>query len=413
MAKRVVVVGAGVVGLWAAYELKQRGHDVVVIDKGELGSGSSIGNAGWVIPARTLPMPAPGLHWEGLKMMMQPDSPLYIKPTALPRLTGWFTQFLKYCNREAYRRGCEAMASLSRHAHPGYDRLVEDGLQFEMHERGLLSVYVDEEQFKIGWDDYTGMEELGLGRPMQMDAQEVREMEPEMGPAVIGGIFIKEARHIDPATLLAALAGRLEAQGVELRWDTEVVGFERQGRRVTGVKTKTETLACDDVVIATGAWSGQLVKPLGYSLPMQAGKGYSLQFSAPNPKLTAAVFLADAKIAVTPLGRGTRYAGTIEFSGINLDLDRQRIVSFQKKIPQYLPGFDGQAYAAEWVGMRPVTPDGLPVIGPIPQWDNAFVASGHSTAGLPLAPATAERIADYVEGKPLPEGDPFDPGRFS
>lgn len=413
MSKRVIVVGAGVIGLWTAYELKRRGMDVVVVDQGQLGAGSSYGNAGWVIPARTLPMPAPGLHWEGLKMMVQPDSPLYIKPSALPRLTGWLTQFLKYCNPEAYRRGCEAMASLSIHAHPGYDRLVEDGLQFEMHEKGLLSVYVDEDAWEVGYRDHLTMDELGLGAPIRLDAREAREMEPELGPQVVGGVFIKEARHIDPGTLLKALADRLQQDGVELRMGTQVTGFERSGDRVTGLKTSGGTLSGDDVVLASGAWAGALVKQLGYSLPLQAGKGYSLQFTAPNPKLTASVFLGDAKIACTPMNTGTRYAGTIEFSGINTNMERSRIESLHKKIPQYLPNYDGTAYASEWVGMRPVTPDGLPVIGLVPGWTNTYIASGHSTAGLPLAPATAERIATMIAGEAQSGGDAFDPARFA
>ncbi|HLT59194.1 MAG TPA: FAD-dependent oxidoreductase [Limnochordales bacterium] len=413
MTKRVVVVGAGIVGLWIAYELRRRELDVVVIDKAELGSGSSFGNAGWVIPARALPLPAPGLHWEGLKMMMQPDSPLYIKPTALPRLTGWFTQFLKYCNPEAYRRGCEATASLTRMAHAGYDQLVEDGLQFEMHHRGLLSVYLDEKAWEIGFKDHQTMAELGLGEPQRLSAQEVRAMEPELGPGVVGGVFIHEARHVDPGSVLRALADRLAADGVRLLFSTEVTGFERQGDRLTGVKTKTETVAADDVVIAAGAWAGELAKPLGYSLPMQAGKGYSLQFSTANPRLQTALFLADAKIACTPLHRGTRYAGTIEFSGINLHMERARIEALHRKIPEYLPNYDRGLEAVEWVGMRPVTPDGLPVIGPVPGFANAFIASGHSTAGLPLAPGTAKMIADYVTGNPPAGPNPFDPARWS
>lgn len=413
MTKRVIVVGAGVIGLWTAFELRRRGMDVVVVDQGQLGAGSSYGNAGWVIPARTLPMPAPGLHWEGLKMMVQPDSPLYIKPSALPRLTGWLTQFLKYCNPEAYRRGCEAMASLSIQAHPGYDRLVEDGLEFEMHEEGLLSVYVDEAAMEIGYRDHLTMDELGLGAPIRLDAREAREMEPELGPEVVGGVFIKEARHIDPGTLLRALAHRLQQDGVELRMATQVTGFQRERERVTGVKTNDETLTGDDVVIASGAWAGRLVKSLGYSLPLQAAKGYSLQFTAPNPKLSASVFLGDAKIACTPLDGGTRYAGTIEFSGINTNMERSRIESLHKKIPQYLPGYDGTAYASEWVGMRPVTPDGLPVIGLVPGYTNTYIASGHSTAGLPLAPATAERIAALIAGEAQSGGDAFDPARFA
>lgn len=398
MSDRVVVVGAGIVGLWAAYELQRRGMEVVVVDKGELGSGSSFGNAGWVIPARTLPMPAPGLHWEGLKMMVQPDSPLYIKPTALPRLTGWFTQFLRHCNAEAYRRGCEAMASLSGQAFKGYDGLVEDGLEFEMHERGLLSVYLSEEVFDTGYEDHKTMAELGLGEPQRMSAAEVKEMQPELGPDVVGGVFIKEARHIDPGTVLAALAGRLRESGATLRFGTEVTGFERRGERIVGVKTKGETIAGDHVVVAAGAWAGPMLRPLGYSLPLQAGKGYSLSFRAPNPSVESALFLGDAKIAVTPLNTGTRYAGTIEFSGLNAHLERPRIDSLHKWIPQYLPNYDGGLAVSEWVGMRPVTPDGLPAIGRMPGYDNAYVALGHSTAGLPLAPATAWRIADLVEG---------------
>ena len=412
MTKRVVVVGAGVIGLWIAYELKRRGMEPVVVDKDKLGSGSSYGNAGWVIPSRTLPLPAPGLHWEGLKMMVQPDSPLYIKPTALPGLTGWFTQFLKYCNEEAYQRGCAAMASFSRHAHAGYDQLVADGLEFEMHERGLLSAYIQPETMEVAFQDYAAMARLGLGEPQRLTAEETRELEPQLGPEVVGGIFIKEARHIDPRTLLGALAGRLEAQGVELRFQTEVVGFVGSGARLAGVKTTTETIYADDVVVATGAWAGGLLKSIGYAVPMQAGKGYSLQYDAPNPRLGPALFLADSKIACTPLSSGTRYAGTIEFSGINTHLDERRIEAFQKWIPRYLPNYRMDAPAERWVGMRPVTPDGLPVIGSVPGYDNVYVAAGHSTAGLALAPATAWRIADLLAGGVPPAGDPFDPARF-
>lgn len=412
MSERVVVVGAGVIGLWIAYELRRRGMDVVVIDKGELGSGSSFGNAGWVIPARTLPMPAPGLHWEGLKMMVRPDSPLYIKPSALPRLTGWFTQFLRHCNEEAYERGCEAMASLSKHAHAGYDQLVEDGLQFEMHERGLLSVYLTDEALETGYKDHLTMDRLGLGKPQKLDAQQVKELQPELGPEVVGGVFIKEARHIDPGTLLDALADRLRKDGVDVRLSTEVTGFDKVKDQVVGVKTKTETIVAEHVVIATGALAGTLARSLGYSLPMQAGKGYSLSYSMPNPSLHSALFLGDAKIACTPLNKGTRYAGTIEFSGLNDYLEKSRIESFYKWIPRYLPNFETSATASQWVGMRPVTPDGLPVIGSVPNFANVYIASGHSTAGLPLAPATAWRIADLIEGRQVPSPDPFDPARF-
>lgn len=412
MSERVVVVGAGVIGLWTAYELRRRGKDVVVVDRGELGSGSSFGNAGWVIPARTLPLPAPGLHWEGLRMMVQPDSPLYIKPSALPRLTGWLTQFLRYCTAEAYQRGCEAMASFSIHAHPGYDKLVEDGLEFEMHERGLLSVYLDEEAMQAGYDDHRTMDELGLGSPQKLTAAEAKELQPELGPEVVGGVFIKEARHIDPGTLLAALAKRLTDDGVELHFSTDVTRIEKDGDRLTGVRTRRETIAADHVVLATGARAAELARPLGYAVPMQAGKGYSLSFDGPNPELGSALFLGDARIACTHMHSGTRYAGTIEFSGVNEQLERQRMASFHKWIPRYLPNYNPEGTAAEWVGMRPVTPDGLPVIGRVPGTDNGYIASGHSTAGLPLAPSTAERIADLVDGGVAPSYDPFDPARF-
>lgn len=413
MSERVVVVGAGIVGLWTAYELQRRGMDVVVIDKGELGSGSSIGNAGWVIPARTLPMPSPGLHWEGLRMMVKPDSPLYIRPTALPGLTGWFTQFLKYCNAEAYQKGSEAMTSMSVHAHAGYDRLVEDGLEFEMHADGLLSVFLNGDALENSLKDYEAMGRLGTGQPVKMTAAEAREFEPELGPDVIGGILIKKARHIDPGTLLDALAGRLRERGAQLHFSTEVTGLVREGERITGVRTKNETVSGDHVVVATGAWAGALLRPLGYSVPLEAGKGYSLSYKVANPKLRTALFLEETKIACTPMGGGTRFAGTIEFSGINLNMDRRRLESIHRGIPQFLPKYDAGDVALQWVGMRPVTPDGLPVIGRIPGFENAFIASGHSTAGLALAPPTAERIAALIGGAAPPQADPFAPGRFN
>ncbi|MFS8629550.1 MAG: FAD-dependent oxidoreductase, partial [Limnochordales bacterium] len=214
---RTVVIGGGVIGLLSAYELRRRHRDVVVVDKGEFGKGASCGNAGWITPSLSMPVPAPGLVSQSLKWMLQPDSPLYVKPSVVPGMLGWLLEFWRHCNEEKYAQGREALAQLNRLALRDFDNLAAQGLDFEMHKAGLMYVFVTEKKLKAVWDDLQYWESYGASEPKRLSADEARELEPALRPDIAGAVLVESERHVRPEKLLAAVEQWLRENGVQLR----------------------------------------------------------------------------------------------------------------------------------------------------------------------------------------------------
>lgn len=411
---KTVVIGGGVIGLLCAYELRQRGREVIVLDKGEFGRGASSGNAGWVTPSLSGPVPAPGIVAESLKWMLRPDSPLYVRPSAVPRMTRWLIAFWRHCNAEAYRRGRAALAQLNRTTLKDFDSLAARGLQFEMHSKGLLYVFRTRsamEEMLLDEEEWTAS---GASPPVIMDRSQAQEFEPALRPDIEGALFVESERHVRPESLLQSVQQWLQENGVDLRSHTKVVDFAFRDGRVVGVRTADGLIDCDQVLVATGAEASFLASQAGFQLPMQAGKGYSMTIENPKLKLGHSMYLVEGRVALTPFDGALRVAGTMELSGVNTTFYEKRLEGIKKSTDRYLKDWQAGDAVENWVGMRPMLPDGLPALGRAPSISNLFIASGHAMLGVTLGPTTAVIMADLMtKGTTHVDLTPFDPARFS
>lgn len=415
MTKKIVIVGGGIIGLTSAYFLKRDGFDVTIVEKGDFGEASSKGNQGWVCPALHAPVPEPGLVGASMIGMLKKDDPLYLKPSAIPSLTPWLWKFMKHCNEADYKKAEAALHQLSGSTFQLFDFLQEQGVNFEMHHEGMLFAFLNEEILNNKLQGFRRKAEAyGHEEPQKLSSQQLQEMEPNLTDKVIGGFWLDQQRHVNPQTLSKALVDKLTQMDVELRPNEQVTNFKAVDANITTVHTSNTAIEADSILIAAGTWSGLLAKKLNYSLPMEAGKGYSITLSNPNLFFTRPLYLGDSKAGISPFKDGLRIGGTMELSGINSRLDRGRIDSLRQSISKYLKEPLTADQETEWTGMRPMTPDGLPVMGLIPGLQNAYIASGHGMVGVAMAPPTGKIMADIISsGQTDIDITPFSPERFT
>ena len=421
---RVAVVGGGIVGLCAAHYLERRGAEVVLLERGEVGGGCSKGNGGWVCPSISRPLPAPGLTFTSLRWMLRSDSPLYIKPSAMPGLMGWLWAFRRHCNAGSYGAGVAALAALNAATDRLYRGLADDGVEFEHAESGTILAYDDEGERRQAAELLSKLGEERVGPVDVLDREALRKAEPDLGGNLIG-LRMRGDTHVRPESLCGGIAASLEARGVEIRTGVRVVGFTRAGRRLRAMVARNpgtgaadvgraEEIGADVFVLAAGAETAALVATLGRRLPVQAGKGYSITVRNARVRLSQPLHVTPARIGFTPFRGAVRTIGTMEFSGINLRLDPRRVAILERAARRYLPGALDGSERVDWVGMRPVTPDGLPAIGWLPGLPNVCVATGHQMLGVTLAPSTGHALAQLVlEGRSELDLAPFDPARFT
>jgi D-amino-acid dehydrogenase len=411
---KVIVIGGGIIGLTCAYYLRKKGYEVVVIDKGTPGAACSSGNLGWICPSLSQPVPAPGLVKTSLKWMMKRDSPLYIKPTAVPSLIGWLYYFWRNCNEEAFEKGFKAGLEISKNTLSLFDELEKEGtVDFEIHRKGLLYVYLKDNLIEEQFNELHIVEKFGLPLPVIKTKSEVLAMEPNLSDDVVGGLFLPAERHVRPESLIKGLYEWLLRNEVKMIVNTEVKDFVRNENQINGVRIEGEIIEGDQFLVTTGAWAHQLLKKIGYHLPMTAGKGYSITLSSPSITIQQPLYLGDSKVAISPYNGAIRIGGTMELSGLNTILDFRRIENIRNSTAKYLKT---PLYGKEeiWTGMRPMTPDGLPVLGLVPNFNNLYIGSGHAMSGVSMSLATGSILSDLIcFGKTDVEVTPFSPDRFN
>lgn len=412
--RSVVVVGAGVAGLCAAYYLRKRGLDVVVVESNRIGSGASWGNGGWVCPAQAGPLPEPGLTWYGLRSLLDPGSALYFKPRKLPELAPWLLRFWTYCNTADHRRGVEALAVLGRNVFQLLDEMRDDGVEFELHRQGMLVAARDPELARRELAKLHPMRAHGYDLPDDvLTGRELREIEPALATDIDGGFVVDQHWHVRPESFSAGLAAAVRGMGVEIIEGAEVSDFVTEGSRVTGVRTPAGDFGGDALLLAAGAWTTPLAEMLGVRFPMQAGKGYSF-FVTPSVVPRHSILLADVHVGCTPLGDRMRIGGTMEFSGLNTRLDPRRIANITRAARTCFQPWASEGIDTQWAGMRPITPDGLPVLGRAPSYSNLFVATGYSMQGITLAPPAGDAMAAHIATGRVPDAlAPFGMERLS
>jgi D-amino-acid dehydrogenase len=399
-----------VVGLCLALELTQRGADVTVVERAELGSATSRANTGWVVPALSAPISAPGSLIEGLRLMSSPDRPFYIKPRPSPDLARWLLRFARSAAADQFRAGTDAILALNRRTLELYDQLASDGVVFEMHSGGLLFLCLSDAGLSA-----TERRFASLGYPgevTRLSREAARELEPAIAKSIAGALHIIPERFVRPESLIRGVADRLAELGAELIQGVAVTGIRRVGQewRLEGGGRE---IVCDRVVLSAGIWTKELARPLGLRLPLQPGKGYSLTSVGNGQPPNRALFFVEAMIGAAPYNDAVRLAGMLELAGADMSIQPRRVAALREAARRYLHGWEPADPSFEWTGLRPMTPDGLPVIGEIPGQTGAFIATGHGMVGVTLAPATAALLAPVVlDGTTSPELYPFRVDRF-
>ncbi len=418
-----IIVGGGFIGLCTAIALQGRGVPVTLVDAGPPERAASHGNAGWIVPAFSGPVPAPGLVGTSLRWMLRPDSPFYLQPRADLDFVRWLLAFWRRCNQRDHRSGLEATMALNARTMDLFDAYRDRGIAFEEHRDGILYAYHSAQEMERDHAALDLLRPFGYAPPPLLDGAAIREHEPALTDGTLGGYWLAQERHVRPDSLVRGLNAWLAARpsGVRLLDGVQVTGFissgrAAAGRRITVVETTHGPIAAESVIVCAGAWTPRVVRLADPTvwIPIEAGKGYSLDFIPPPRPVRVPIHLHEARVVVTPLDDRIRLAGTMELSGINHRLVPARIAAISRAGARSLRDWPADASTAvAWTGMRPLTPDGLPVIGMVPGWTNFVVASGHAMLGLTLAPATGEAVADLLTtGRPPEVLQPFSPARF-
>lgn len=412
--RRVVIVGGGVAGLCCAHYLRRHDVDTTVIESNRIGSGASFGNGGWICPAQAGPLPEPGLVRYGLRSLFDRDSALYFDPRNWRETLPWLLRFRTYCNARDYGAGVAAIAELGKDAIELIEGLIDGGVDCELFDQGMLVAARDVELVERELARLAPMRAFGYEIPNQLiGGDELRRLEPALAPSVAAGFLIRQHRHLRPDLFTVALASSLRAGGATIVEGAEVVDFEINSSRVTGVRTAGGDFAADAIILAAGAWSTPIARHFGVNLPLQPGKGYS--FSV-RPRIVPrhAILLADVHVGCTPFGDEMRIGGTMEFSGLNLKLDQQRVLSILKGAAESFVPWQDAAISQRWAGLRPMTPDGLPLIDRVAGIDNAYVATGYAMQGMTIAaPAARALVGMMVDGERPSILEPFRLDRFS
>jgi len=413
---RVLVVGGGVIGLCTAYYLTRAGAQVTLLERDEIGSGASSGNAGAVAPGHG-PMARPGRILQALKWMGDPTSPLYLPPRWQPRLWRWLWHFNSFCTEEHVHRSMKVLGPLGHIGRHLFEELVqEEQLDCQFQPDGYYEVY----RTQKGFD--SAQAEIPLQRDHGYDTQALpgpalEEMEPALRSGTAGGLFFPEAATLDPGRFLSELARAAVDRGMELRSGARVVEVVSKGSSVSGVRLEDGEMVQGDVaVLCTGAYSLDLARAGGLHMPIQPAKGYHRDLPAGDGgirQLNLTMMLGERYVFCTPMGDFLRLAGTLELSGLNHTLLQRRLENLTDSAGRYLTGLEGGLSRDDWVGLRPVTPDGLPMVGPAPGLDGLFVANGHAMLGLTLGPVTGKLLAEWiVKGAPSEDLSALVPDRF-
>ena len=397
----VIVVGGGVVGVCAAYYLARKGLSVVLVEKGEICSGCSYANAGLITPSHSLPIPAPGVIKQACKWLLQEDSPLLFRLRLDWRLAYWLVRFAAACREHPMNRAIPVLRDLSRGSLDLFEELISaEGLSFDYERLGLLCAYTTDSGYEKGKRDSELLTRHGF-TPRILDGKHARELEPNLGASVIGAVYFEDDAHGNCYDFVTQMTTAAKKLGVKIHANTVVAGLlVENGDRIC-VKTEGADLLGRNLVITAGAWTSQLTKILGVRIPVEPAKGYSVTIDRPALSPRVPVLNMEKKVAVTPIGKRLRFGGTMEFSGLDLTLNERRADAVLRGGLEVVSRIESPRNVERWCGLRPCTPDGLPIIGRVPGYPHVYIATGHAMLGFTLGPITGKLIGEMISGCPL------------
>ena len=385
--QHVVIIGAGIAGVCCAAYLQRAGCKVTLIDRQPPGEACSFGNAGSLSPSSCIPIAVPGLLPKVPRWLFGADAPLTIRWRYLLQLAPWLWQFVRAGNWEKLRESADALSALHT---PSVD--LHKDLAATSGDPGLISstdylhIYKSEQAFANAQQLWQMKAERGASFEA-LDGEQLREIEPDLSMSYVRAIRIRDQGFVlNPSRHVKAIAAHVVSQGGELITD-EVQGFEVQGERVVAVNGNSHTIRCDAVVVATGAWSRNLTRMLGFDVPLEAERGYHVTLPKAGIRISGTIMETERMFVATPMEMGVRFAGTVELANVDAPPDYRRAKTVLRGAKEMFPKLDTETFT-EWMGCRPSLPDGVPIIGRSPAQANVYLAFGHARTGMCGSPMT-------------------------
>lgn len=414
---KIVIIGGGIIGCSSAWFLHQAGHRVTILDSAEAMPNCSHGNAGYVCPSHFIPLATPGIVQQGLRWMMNRESPFYIQPRLNLDLLRWGWYFMHAANEKRVAEAAIPLRDIALFSQSIYEQWAAiPEFNFGYEKKGLLEIFQTETVASHAAHTCAKALELGLTGTRLINYDELRILEPDLKFTALGAIWFPGDAHLFPQLLMTRLKTKLTQAGVEFIQE-KAVDFSVTESQLKSVITANQSISADAVVLAAGSWSSELIRLLHLSIPLVAGRGYSLTMSNEDFKLQHPAILTEGRVALTPLQGGKlRIGGTMEIVPTNAPPNLSRMKGVLKAVSEFLP--DKSIVFPEekdiWYGYRPCSADGLPYIGRPKRWNNLVIATGHAMIGLSLGAGTGKLVADLMDDKPSAINlRPFHPDRFN
>jgi D-amino-acid dehydrogenase len=354
-----------------------------------------------IVPSHFVPLAAPGMIRRGLKWMWNPESPFYIRPRLSAELLLWLWRFRRACSHGHVSAAAPLLRDLHMRSRQCYEKLeAELPGGFGLQQKGLLMLC----RTAAAWDEEAETAEMAeqLGVPARvLDAAGTAALDPAIEMDVRGSVYYPSDCHLSPNQLMESMHRELCRGGCRFQWQTDTTGFVVRGDRIDAVTTTRGEIKADEVVLCGGVWSTEIARELRLSLPMQAGRGYSVTLAQPAERPEICSILTEARVAVTPIGSALRFAGTMEIAGLDESVSSSRVRGIVHSVPQYFPKFRVEDFSGvqPWVGLRPCSPDGLPYLGRTRRFSNALVSTGHAMMGISLALVSGQITAELLGGR--------------
>ncbi len=407
-----VVVGAGIIGTAIAHDLQKRGRQVVLVDRDTPGMGASFGNMASIAVTEFMPASRPSVWKQIPGWMLDPEGPVRIRPSYMPRLVPWFLRFIA-ASRPSKLRELEAQgaALCARALDDTLALLRETGLEDQISQEGCLSLYTDEAEFKADRDHIEILERFGFPHEV-IGRQAIKALEPELSDRIGLAVLFPQNRSLkDPYKLVLALADRFTALGGRIVRG-EVAGFTCSDRIREVVLKDAPPLPADEVAICAGAFSARLASALGEPIPLETERGYHTQIMAPGISMKHSIIWPARAFMVTPTAGGIRVGGTVEMAGLDAAPDYRRAKITVKRAKEALPNLKCEDFT-EWMGHRPALPDTVPILSASARTPGLFYATGHGHLGVTYAATTARLMGELITGaKPAADLAPYRINRF-
>jgi D-amino-acid dehydrogenase len=407
----VLVVGAGAVGVSIAYELAQRGLSTVLAEVGDhVAAGCSAGNAGLVCPSHSAPLATAKAVKDGLRWMFNSASPFYLRPR--PAVLPWITKFMLAARASKVSAATQALLDLSVASLWLHREWVDAGVQTGYHTAGILDVFETEA-------GYAGATARAARRSIEglttqtLSGDEARGMVPGLSPSIVGAQYFAQEGHCDGREFVEAVAKAAIEHGAHVATGAGVSSLQLRDGRIESASVGGQRVTPGTVVLAAGAWSRRLAADVRVRIPLEAGKGYHIDVPRTESDPSVPVFMSEARVIATPLEGRIRMSGTLELSGMDDSINQRRADAVRASCERLLAGLAGRPILETWSGLRPCSPDGIPIVGMSGRVPNLMLATGHAMMGLANAPITGRLVAQLIAGEPTALNvEPLSPRRF-